>query len=344
MSIDRVVAYLKSLPHAKISADGTQLSCRCPFCGDSRKDDSHTNFFIKIGVDDREPALYKCFRASCGESGILKTETLQRLGCMDMETILELANHNAKISKTIDKFSPKKKRKLITLNINNEENRKKAAYVNARLGTNMSVPDMKDLKIQLSLYDYLTINHIKKLAFSENKCDLLNRYTIGFISMYEDYIICRDITKKLVTGSRYTMYRAMGVPDPSDTKIYCIPTEIDLTTPEPAVLNIAEGTFSILGAYLHTEIGRDRRNCLFLANCGGGYLSTIKHVCKQYGFLDVEINIFSDSEVGMDVYNKLAKQLKGQINIEAFTVYYNAAAEDFGVPIDRIKIRAATIK
>ena len=139
------------------------------------------------------------------------------------------------------------------------------------------------------------------------------------------------------------MYRSSGIPDPSDTKVYCIPTEIDLIDPEPAIINVAEGTFSILGAYLHTEIGRDRRNCLFLANCGGGYQSTIKHICKQYGFLSVEINIFSDSEVGLKTYEKLYRTLKNDIDIHHLHVYYNDKAEDFGVPIDQIHVKKCTI-
>lgn len=342
MKLEKVVTFLKGCENYKESADGTQCSVRCCFCGDSRKhsDGSHLN--IKIDVDEGEPMMYHCFRAACGESGILKTETLQRLGCMDMGVILELANHNATISKSIDRFVPKKKRKLITLNVNNETNRKKASYVNTRLGTSLSVPEMKDLKIQLSLYDYLKINNIKRLAFPERVCDILNAYTIGFVSMYEDYIICRDITKNMVTGNRYTNYRATGIIDPADVKIYCIPTEIDIIDPEPATLNIAEGPFSILGAYLNTEIGRETRNCLFLANCGSGYLRTIRHVCKQYGFLRVNINIFSDSEIKLGYYDKLKTQLDNEIMIDSFTVYYNEKAEDFGVPVNKIRVVTST--
>ena len=344
MYLDRVVDFLKTVPNSSISTDGKELSCACPWCDMDLNNPHSHHLSILIDVDPGQTMVYHCFRSSCQESGILKTETLQRLGCTDMETILELAKHNASISKSIDGFTPKKKRKLITLNINNKENKKKAAYINVRLGTHMTIPEMKELKIQLSLYDYLRINRIKKLAYPKHVCDEIDEYAIGFISMYEDYVIFRDITREMITGRRYTIYRSTGVPDPGDVKIYCIPTEIDLTDPEPAILNIAEGPFSILGAYLHTEIGRDRRNCLFLANCGAGYLRTIKHVCKQYGFLDIVINIFSDSEISMDVYRKLYRNLKGELSIHSMVVYYNEASDDFGVPPDLIKIKTATIK
>lgn len=344
MYLERVVDFLKTVPNASMSTDSKELYCACPWCDFNLSSPNAHHLAIRIDVEEGETMVYHCFRASCQESGILKTSTLQRLGCTDMETILELAKHNAAISKTIDRFTPKKKRKLITLNINNRSNKMKAAYINVRLGTHMTVPELKDLKIQLSLYDYLTINHIKRLAYPKQVCDMLDDHAIGFISIYEDYVVFRDITPDLITGRRYTMYRSTGVPDPGDTKLYCIPGEVDLTDPEPAVLNIAEGPFSILGVYLNTELGRDRRNCLFLANCGGGYLRTIKQICRQYGFLDVDINIYSDSEINMGVYQKLYKQLKNEISIHSMIVYYNEKAEDFGVPVEKIKIKAATVK
>lgn len=344
MYLNRVVDFLKTLPNFSMSADGKEISCACPWCDFDLSNPHSHHMSVKIDVEPGEVMVYHCFRSSCQESGILKTSTLQRFGCTDMETILELAKHNAAISKHIDRFTPKKKRELLVLNINNSANKKKLSYINTRLGVKLKVPDLKKLKIQLSLYDYLNINHIKKLAYPRRVCDMLDDYAIGFVSMYEDYVIYRDITKDMITGRRYTIYRSTGVPDPEDTKVYCIPTEIDLIDPEPAVLNIAEGPFSILGAYLHTEIGRDRRNCIFLANCGAGYLRTIKDVCRQFGFLDIIINIFSDSEIKISHYQKLYKQLKHEVSIHAMTVYYNTRAEDFGVSADNIYISSSTIK
>lgn len=109
------------------------------------------------------------------------------------------------------------------------------------------------------------------------------------------------------------------------------------------MINVAEGPFSIIGPYLHTDLGRERENSIWLANCGSEYLNTILHVCKQYGFLKVRINIWSDSEIKLKKYEKLYHDLTNRLRITKFTVFYNSAAEDFGQPKNKIKVDRVTI-
>lgn len=341
MRIQSVVDYLSSLPHANINGDKTNIMVRCCFCGDSIKHDDTAHLSIKIDVKETEPMVYKCFK--CQAAGIIRTATLQQLGCMDMNTIMDLAKHNANISKTLDEFVPKMNKNYRLVNIDNRDNRTKLDYINKRLGQRLNTSDLKDLKIQLSLYDFLRLNDIRRLAFKESYCNVLDKCCIGFMSMYSDYLICRDISDGQYTGKRYTNYRTSGKPSVEDTKIYCIPGELDLLDPRSAVINVAEGAFSILGVYLNTDLGRDRRNNLFLANCGTGYNNTIEHVCRQYGLLKVRINIWSDSEISIKTYEKLYNGLKKKIDIRSFKVYYNSAAEDFGHAAKDIKINVSTI-
>lgn len=344
MKIDSVYAFLKSLPN-KESGDQKQLMIRCPFCGDSTKHSDSKHFSIKVDVDNNEPMLYKCFRADylCGAKGILDTKTLQLLGCSDMRVLLDLAEHNSHISKSIDRFNPKIKRLYAITNANTIRNDEKARYINDRLGISFTPADLKEFKIQLSLWDFLRINNIRKLSFSQNMCDRIDECTVGFMSAYNDYIIFRDITGGQMK-TRYTMYRTSGESGLDDTKLYVIPTEIDLMDPRSANLNIAEGPFSILGAYIHCNIGKDRRNNIFAANCGTGYRSTIDHLTKQYGFLKVRIHIWSDSEVPTRIYQKLYDSIKDRLDIRAFEVHYNKKAEDFGHAAKNIQIETLSIK
>ena len=345
MNTDRIIDFLKSLPYAKISSDGQQLSCRCPYCGDSRKDPTHTNFSIRIGVKDKEPFLYCCFRADCGKSGILTTDTMQLLGCNDMETLSELANWNKTISKKFEKgFTARKKRNYEIVNVKSNRSKNKLAYINRRLGMAWSYKDLADYRIQLSLIDFLRGNNIKKLAYGPSYVDMLDRYCVGFISMYKDYAILRDCTPNLVTKRRYHMYRTSGVVGENDTKIYAIPTEIDILDPSAADINVAEGAFSILGAYLHTEHGRTQRNTLFMANCGSEYFNTIMSACAQYALIRVKLHLWADSEVPIKKFQALYKRLKDRLIIESATVYYNDAAEDFGQPAEKIKVRQVLLK
>lgn len=343
-SINRVLDFLKSLPYRKISSDGTQLTCRCPFCGDSRKDPTHVNFSIKIGIKDREPFLYKCFRADCGKSGILTTDTLQLLGCNDMETLVELANWNKTVSKRFEKgFTARKKRNYAIVNLKSDRSKNKLAYVNQRLGMNWSFKDLADYRIQLSIVDFIKGNNIKKLAYDPSYVEILDKNCVGFISMYKDYAILRDCTKSLVTKRRYHMYRTSGIAGENDTKVYAIPTEIDLLEPTAADINVAEGAFSILGAYLHTDLGRNNRNVMFMANCGSEYFNTIMSACAQYGLIRVNLHLWADSEIPISKFQKLLRRLNNHLIVESCHVYYNKAAEDFGQPGDKIDVQISTL-
>lgn len=254
-----------------------------------------------------------------------------------MDVLMELSRHNRTISKKMDiMYTAKKNKGFVTVNPLTYTTRPKLEFLQKRLGVTFDSEKLTELKIQLNLYDMLRINGIRKLAFSQNYCNVLNDNCIGFMSVYSDYLILRDITPELKTGKRYTNYRIRGTVDPTDTKIYAVPGEIDILDPHSAIINVAEGPFSILGAYLHTDIGRDRKNNIWLANCGSGYRNTILSMCYQYGLLRVHINIWSDSEIRMDKYESLLKSLKDHIDIRSFNVYYNKAAEDFGHPAKEI--------
>lgn len=344
MKLPLLYEALCELPH-KLSSDGSNISLRCPLCGDSSHDPDGKHFSIKIEPDDSEPVMYHCWLAKCGASGVLKTSDLQLLGITDMDVIMELSQYNRTINKNMDQlFVSRVPKKYEPVNLASQHNKAKLDYINQRLGTKLSFADMRIYKIQLSLYDMLNINGIKRLAFKKERCDLLDEYTVGFISIYSDYMICRDISKDLATGMRYTNYRISGKVNPEDMKLYSIPREIDLLDPHSAIINIAEGPFSILGAYLNTELGTEKPNSVWLANCGSDYRNNIIHVCKQYGLIKVHINIWSDSEIKLDKYKKLYQSLKSNLDIKQFHVLYNQRAEDFGHARKDIRPEIVTIK
>jgi hypothetical protein len=341
--LELVRSFLETIPNFQPSSDGTQALCDCFACG-GYTDRSGGCLSIKIEPEPGEPMFYKCFRASCGVSGILTPKILEQMGCSDVETLMEMETYNKSCHIKSDKrFIVKHQRKYAMVNLNNETNRKKLKYINNRLGVDFSTSDLRDYKIQLSLYDFLDINGIKKLAFKPGYCDILNQWTIGFLSMYSDYIICRDISSDQRTGKRYTQYRASGTPAKTDMKLYCIPGEIDLLSPEPADINIAEGAFSILGAYLHTDLGRDHRNNIWLANCGSEFKNTLTHVVKQFGLLDVNLHIWSDSEIKVSKYEKLIESLSDRMHFNSVLVHYNTKAEDFGHAAKDIKVSTIEI-
>lgn len=344
MKLDKVYRFLKTVPRFRESGDGRQAQVKCPFCGDSAKSENG-HFSIKIDPDIGEPMWYKCFRASCEEKGVLTPKVLEMMGCRDVQTLMELENYNKTVNVKTDKdFITKHSRAYQIVNVIRSDNKTKLEYLNDRLGVKFTPDMLRQFKIQLSLYSFLNINFIQTLPFSKSRCDILDEYAICFLSMYEDYMICRDITKKLVTGYRYTIYRTSGKPSPNDMKLYSIPTELDLLDPNPAEINIAEGTFSIIGAYLHCDEGHFAKNNIWLANCGSEYEKTIMHVVKQYGLTDAIIHIWSDSEIPLSKYEKLYRKLENRMNIVGFRVHYNQIADDFGHPAKDIKVKTIALE
>lgn len=333
---------LQAMDGYKESGDGSNCTIRCPFCGGSANDISSLS--IKIDVKPGEPLWYQCFRASCGKKGAITSTTLQEMGITNMDILMEIARHNKAIGDNFDKpFYVRDAKNIVTVNLPIEDNREKLQYINKRLGTNLGIQDLSTYKIQLSLIEMLRLNNIRRLSVKQNAALAIDENCIGFISMYNDYMICRDISPDQKTGMRYYTYRISGKPDPEDLKIYSIPREIDIMSPKSAVINVAEGAFSILGAYLNTDLGCEKPNSVWVANCGSQYENTILRVCKQYGLLKVRINIWSDSEIKIGNYRKLYSKLKDRLDIRRFTVYYNDAADDFGHKRSDIKIREVTL-
>lgn len=344
MILPRLYEALSQLENFHEAGGGVNVSCKCGFCGGSRSDPNEHSLSIKIDVEPGEPIWYQCFRASCGAKGALTSTTLQELGITDMDVLAEVAAHNKGVKGKPEKaFQIRKGRDYVLANLPIKSNLDKIDYVNRRLGTKLDTQGLTDLKIQLSILELLRINEIRKISVNENYLQKLDDFCVGFISMFSDYMICRDITPDMKTGMRYYSYRISGRPDPNDLKIYCIPCTIDLMDPHSAIINVAEGPFSILGAYLNTDLGRDKPNSIWLANCGAQYTNTILRVCKQYGLLRVHINIWSDSEIKMGMYQKLYRTLKNRMDIRKMSVLYNDASDDFGHPKHNIKIREVTI-
>lgn len=336
-------ALMSHLENGRQSGDGSQLQFRCPFCGGSKDDPS--SFSIRANPDkEGEPVVFICFRATCGRKGMLTTEILDEIGIQDKAVHRELYEWNLKVNPNSEKrFISRSRRDYVLCNIPSGNGRAKLAYVNNRLGLDLRIEQLKDLKIQLSLKDMLRANDIQRIAVSKGKLNRLDIDCVGFVSMFEDYLICRDITPDQDTGYRYYIYQIAGKPDKDNLKIYCMPRDINLLDPQSAIINVAEGPFSILGAYFNTPIGKEKPNNVWLANCGSQYENTILRVCKQYGLLRIHLNIWSDSEIPFSAYKKLYSSLRNRLDIRKMTVYYNQKKEDFGYSRHDIQISKATI-
>ena len=163
----------------------------------------------------------------------------------------------------------------------------------------------------------------------------MSDYGVSFISTYNDYVIIRDASKNSKLKKRYTNIPIFGKEN-TISKAYTIPSQIDLLSTEPIVINIAEGAFDILGVYYNTNYDKKYKNKLYIAACGSGIVNTLFQFIKQYGLLNCKINIFADSDVTIEKFEKL-KKLKPYLIKFDVNVYYNTLSKDFGVPKKEIK-------
>lgn len=337
---EEIINFLLDQPMARKSVSEKELTMRCPFCGDSTKSQMSTNFYINIDKESDKFLCYKCFRASCNASGIVDQYFLERLGFSKYDCIRELNSYmiqKNKSNKNIRRYKSKIRKELSNvINTKTELSDRKLSYINHRMGLNLSYKDIYDLKINLDLNYLLKINNIeipKNKTYYYNK---LSGYGVSFISTYNDYVIIRDISKSNKLHKRYTNINIFDNYD-NVTKSYSIPRKINLLSTEPTVLNITEGAFDIIGVYYHLDIDRNYENQIFAASSGSGIVNVILHYIREYGLIDLKINIFSDADVSIDMYKKLYKLKKYLYNFD-ITIYYNSIEKDFGVEKSKIKL------
>lgn len=328
---------LLSLPRAKRSISGSEISFRCPFCGDSKSDPYATSFSVNVDPESEKFGQYQCFRANCQTHGIINSEFMYMIGFNNYEAEKDISKFiGGKSIKVDGVYKTRHKNELCNvINTYDEVSEVKRKYINKRLGLNLSYEDLYRFKINLDLLDLLKINDIdipnKSMQYYRNLSD----YGISFISAYNDYAIIRDISKSGKLKKRYTNISIFGS-DKSISKAYCIPTEFDLMCPEPTVINISEGAFDILGVYHHIKIDKKYNNKLYLAACGSGIVNTLFSYIQEYGIINCKINIFADSDVSIDKFNKV-KKLEPYLMKYDVNVFYNTMSKDFGVPKNQIK-------
>ena len=328
---------LLSMPRAKISSGGKEISFRCPFCGDSKSDLYATSFSVNVDPSSERFGQYQCFRAACLTHGIIDSDFMYMINLDKYEVEKDINRFlNSRNIKVNGSFHSKSKKELCNvINTDTDIAEVKRKYINNRLGLDLLYEDLYRFKINLSLTDLLNINEINVPKDKEYYYQKLSDFGISFISAYNDYVIIRDISKSNKLRKRYTNIPIFGKEE-AISKAYCIPGSLDIMSPEPVVINISEGAFDILGVYHHMKIDKKYKNQIYLAACGAGIENTLKSYIRQYGLLNCKINIFADSDVDIDKFKGLKKLEPYLIKFDV-RIFYNTLEKDFGVPKNRIK-------
>lgn len=329
---------LDSIPTCSIVND-RQLVMRCVFCGDSRKDKNKKRLGIKIDLNnDNEPIYYNCF--NCGISGILTPKVLREIGSannLDINSSLTRFNNKIAKNSSIYKLNSKKLNFKIKPYDENKINTIKKNYLEKRLGINITFKELEEYKVVLNLREFLVNNKVETITRDVNTCMNLDKFYLGFLTTFNEYIIMRNITTKNDLR-RYEVYSIHKTIDNSH-RFYTIPTDIDVLTTETIEINIAEGVIDILGIYNHIY-NKNKHNKIFIAVCGSGYNSVINHVLNL-GIVggNVILNIYSDQDKDLKFFEKVIRIKQYKTWVKEINIFYNEKSKDYGVTKDEISLR-----
>lgn len=328
-------------PEAKLNGAKTEVMINCPFCIKEGIPDRNRHMYISLGYNNKPPQ-YNCFKNS-KHHGLLTKNVLE-----------EMSNYSAFIDDDLfENIKSNTKKDYIQFlntinNINyynfkvyppfiiNENIQQKINYINNRLGLNLSISELVDNKIILSIKEFLFYNNIKEITRSISVIELLDKYFIGFLNNNNSVITFRN----LIDGNtnlpenlrgRYVYYTIFKKIQNSH---YVIPTTCDLY--KHIFLHIAEGSFDILSIFYNLK-NANRENNIYIAIGGNNYLKTIEYFLEIFGLIDIEIHIYIDNDIDKNIIDKI-KKIFSLLKIQIF-IHMNIMNDekDFGVPLNRIK-------
>lgn len=329
---------LDSIPSAKKASGGSVINCRCMECPDSR-DPKSAHMYISIPFENDKPSLYYCHKCNC--SGIVTHNTLIRWGLYDKDIALMINEYNNDLSHTskgVKYFTPKTfkiSNNYTTLSDKTEEKRK---YISDRVGHDLSLEDLNQLKICVNLIDLLEENNIQKLTRDRNIVNELDREFIGFISIDNAFLCMRRTCQSGIVrpeiDKRYINYKIHDKIETSE-RFYTIPCTIDMTVPKRIKLHLAEGPFDILSVYLNL---RNKEPGIYSAVSGNNYINIILYFLEKVQLPYIELHFYTDNDRygTVDRVNKIIDRIPDK-TIPVYIHKNNYPGEkDFGVPLDHI--------
>lgn len=325
-------------PNLKVASGGSEIVCRCCFCGDS-KDPKHAHLYISVPQSEEDLAFYHCKK--CLSHGMLDIDVLRRLGCEDTNLLVEVSKHNSEVL-SLPRYKSIKQIDIYPLNMNyireDPFNNAKLQYINNRIGSNFTLQDLPSLKIFLNLYDIININHLE-LTRHQLTCNDLDKWFMGFISYDNSYAGLRKLTNRELyksTNKRYINYTLVNKTDDAKN-FYVIPTMVNILNPEPVKIHLAEGQFDILSIFYNLNHCNKNQN-IYIACGGKSYAQALEFILLETGIINYEVHYYPDKDVSDDVF---FFDVQNKIQYLPSTIYIHRnmfdGEKDYGVPIDRIK-------
>lgn len=336
-----IYRYLKkNLKVCRKTTSEDETIIRCPFCKDSQRDLLSGHFYIN------NKAPFKFYCQKCNVSGLFSAEVLNMLQLYDSEIngvlsssyIAYVKQLNYKYGDSYNNYFNMNKINFRVSKLGITEYNK-INYIENRTGIKLSNSDLFKYKIILNLDEFLSNNKIDKEKiltndYTRNKFDILNKYTVGFLTFDKNMIICRSIDENK-TGFRYFNFKIFNSEINFSKKFFTINNDINLNSKSYDII-MTEGIFDIMGVYNHVYNKVMLDNTIFIANNGKGYNFILNYI-PRIGMLNTNIYIYSDKDVDVEYYKKL-KRYNRLCKYNDVKVFYNKIGKDYGVCKDQIEL------
>jgi len=340
---DKLVESIQqNLRPANLNSSKNELMIRCPYCGDSQKSELHTHMYI--GLDNEFCFPYYCQK--CTSSGIVDRDFLKDINVLDYILMGELEKFNKKnaynqknrksVNTTYDIKSLMKRKPLIIPEFKGTSREvAKLDYINSRYSFDLEPEQyIQGYKVIFSFKKFVEENELEEIYLNDYMLKNIIRNYIGFLSSDQSYIIFRNIDPNCRKNERYYMYNIFN--DQTGKRFYTCNSKIDLLTPKIELV-MSEGPFDILGIKEYFYKG-NTENKIFTSVNGKGYGLIINHFARL-GFLNMDISIYSDADVGIGMYRNLKRSYE-MISNNKTKVFYNTLDKDYGTKINKIKLKS----
>jgi hypothetical protein len=294
----------------RLASGNTEMVRRCYECGDS-DNALHSHLYIEL-----QPP-YKFFCQRCNFAGVTTEEVLRNFKVNDESVIsrIKTLNKNAKFSQKSTLASKNLaisrilfgKKLVIPRFIKSSNSIKKLEYFKKRSYLeDITSNTLKRFNVITDLdyfFEYNEVNDLPTSIRNERHYEQLCRDYIGYL--HSDRILLRrmnDSKKKLPRFENINLSK-----DDSES-FYVIHNDVSILA-SPLKLIMAEGVNSLIGASRHRGITTlEENDTIYVTASSKNFKGIIKHFLRL-GFLDLEIEIYSDPEISRFFYDKILNNI-----------------------------------
>ena len=324
---------LKALiPNSQFAAGKKELVLRCPYCGHTS---SAGKKHMYIGLSKDKPFMFNCFKCEAG--GLVNRTFLNLLDIRDEELIQAIDIHNKEMRQSrSNSYSANRLREpqvaYDAFEVNYDIYPDKVKYINGRLGTNLSVSEMMNMKIIFD-FSFFKRQIMRYLGATESDFERIQRDYVGFLSVNNTSLSMRCIRQ---TDSKYR-YLICKLDDRDIyNKAFCIPSCIPYTS-DRIMVHIAEGQFDIISIYNNMT---NRSTGIYFAAAGNKYSAILKYILSK-GIMYMDIHLYFDNDSAGEIAKRQIEYFIKN-NIAFFRgsrvfAHVNQADKDYGVSIDKIQ-------